>query len=151
MNILPFSFFYLRHVDLMGSSISCSRTCFFKLRMYVMGEGLGKTSTALSSGFFHSLELWVNLFLLATLVLMSSQGYVTDRAWEKCSHPWGIFFYSQQLTKVYNARLKLARLVIFLPPSDVYVRSFSFSVTITLIKFLVHKAISDWDCLWSKS
>ena len=30
-----------------------------------MGEGLGKN--------FHSLELWVSLFLLANLVLMSSQ------------------------------------------------------------------------------
>ena len=30
-----------------------------------MGEGLGKN--------FHSLELWVNLFLLINLVLMSSQ------------------------------------------------------------------------------
>ena len=39
---------------------------FFELWMYAVGEGLGKN--------FHSLELWVNLFLLANLVLMSSQG-----------------------------------------------------------------------------
>ena len=46
-----FTFFCLRHIGLLASSISCSRTCFFfELRMYVMGEGLGKTSTALSSG-----------------------------------------------------------------------------------------------------
>ena len=37
---------------------------FFELWVYVMGERLGKN--------FRSLELWVNLFLLANLMLMSS-------------------------------------------------------------------------------
>ena len=35
----------------------------FELWMYVVGDGLGKN--------FHSLELWVTLFLLTNLVLMS--------------------------------------------------------------------------------
>ena len=49
-------------------------------------------------------------------------------------------FYLSSATswKVYNAPLKP---VIFLSPSDVYVRS--FFVTITLIKFLLHKALCD--------
>ena len=37
----------------------------FELWVNAMEEGLGKN--------FHSLELWINLFLLANLVLMSSQ------------------------------------------------------------------------------
>ena len=46
-----FTFFCLRIVSLLGSSISCSRTChFIELWMNAMGKGLGKISTALSSG-----------------------------------------------------------------------------------------------------
>ena len=51
---------------------------------------------------------------------------------------YSFYLFSATSWKVYNAPLKP---VIFLPPSDVYVRS--FSVTITLIKFLLHKALSD--------
>ena len=40
-----------QYIHLKGSSISCSRTClFFEFWMNVMGKGLGKTSTVLSSG-----------------------------------------------------------------------------------------------------
>ena len=51
---------------------------------------------------------------------------------------YSFYLFSATSWKVYSAPLKP---VIFLPPSDVYVRS--FSVTITLIKFLLHKALSD--------
>ena len=48
--------------------------------------------------------------------------------------------------KLCNALFKLERWVLFLSPSDVYVyvRSFLYP----LIKFLLHKALSDWDCVF---
>ena len=100
-----------------------------------MGEGLGKN--------FHSFELWVNPLLLVNLMLMSSQDvcYRKGSGWN--FHNLEVFFsYSQQLEEKYiTPCLKLARRAIFLPPSKVYIRS--FSVTITLIKFLLQKTVSD--------
>ena len=62
----------------------------FELWMYVVGDGLGKN--------FHSLELWVNLFLLANLMLMSSQGVCYGKGSGQNSHSLEVFFiYSQQL------------------------------------------------------
>ena len=52
--------------------------------MYVMGESLGKH--------FHSLELWVNLFLLANLVLMSSQDVCYGTGSGQNSHSLEVFF-----------------------------------------------------------
>ena len=48
--------------------------------MCVMEEGLDKN--------FHSLKFWVNLFLLANFVLMSSQDVrYQERVWVKFSQP----------------------------------------------------------------
>ena len=70
--------------------------------MYVMIEGLGKTS--------HSLELWVNLFLLDNLVLMSSQDVCYGKHLGKIFTALNNFFYSQQLAeKNIMPYLKLAR------------------------------------------
>ena len=76
-------------------------------------------------------------------MLMSSQDvcYRKGSGWN--FHNLEVFFsYSQQLEEKYiTPCLKLARRAIFLPPSKVYIRS--FSVTITLIKFLLQKTVSD--------
>ena len=62
--------------------------------MSVMEKVLGKN--------FHSLELWVNLFLLDNLVLMSSQDVCYGKESGKNSHSLEVFFiYSQQLIKKY--------------------------------------------------
>ena len=50
-----------------------------------MGEGLGKN--------FHSLELWVNLFSLANLVLMSSQDVCYGKGSGQNSHSLEVFLY----------------------------------------------------------
>ena len=52
--------------------------------MYVMGEGLGKN--------FHTFELWVNPFLLANLVLMSSQDICYGKGSGQNSHSLEVFF-----------------------------------------------------------
>ena len=66
----------------------------FELWMYVVGDGLGKN--------FHSLELWVNLFLLANLTLMSSQDVCYGKGSGQNSHSLEVFFiYSQQLVEKY--------------------------------------------------
>ena len=70
--------------------------------MYITGEGLGKN--------FHSLELWVNLFLLDNLVLMSSQDVCYGKGLGKIFTALNNFFYSQQLAEKYiMPYLKLAR------------------------------------------
>ena len=46
--------------------------------------------------------------------------------------------------KLYNALFKLVRWVLFLSPSDIYVGSFLYP----LIKYLLHKSLSDWDCVF---
>ena len=62
--------------------------------MNVMRKGLGKN--------FHSLELWVNLFLLANLALMSSQDVCYGKGSGQNSHSLEVFFiYSQQLVEKY--------------------------------------------------
>ena len=93
----------------------------FELWMYVMGESLGKN--------FHSLELWVNLFLLTNLVLMSSQDVCYRKGSAKFSQPWGIFCL---FSDVYKALLKLMRWVLFCPL--LISMSEAFSVTFTLNK-----------------
>ena len=50
-----------------------------------MGEGLGKN--------VHSLELWVNLFSLANLVLMSSQDVCYGKRSEQNSQSLEVFLY----------------------------------------------------------
>ena len=63
---------------------------FFELWMYAVGKGLGKN--------FHSLELWVNLFLLANLMLMSSQGVCYGKGSGQNSDSLEVFFiYFQKL------------------------------------------------------
>ena len=62
----------------------------FELWMNVMRKVLGKN--------FHSLELWVNLFLLANLTLMSSQDVCYGKGSGQNSHSLEVFFiYSKQL------------------------------------------------------
>ena len=53
--------------------------------MYITGEGLGKN--------FHSLELWVNLFSLANLVLMASQDVCYGKGSGQNSHSLEVFLY----------------------------------------------------------
>ena len=65
-----------------------------ELWMNVMRKVLGKN--------FHSLELWVNLFLLANLTLMSSQDVCYGKGSGQNSHSLEVFFiYSQQLVEKY--------------------------------------------------
>ena len=52
------------------------------------------------------------------------------------------YLFSAASIKVHSALLKLTNCVLFLPDSDIYVRS--FSITFTFIKFLLYKALSDW-------
>ena len=62
--------------------------------MYVMGEGVGKN--------FHSLEFWVNWFLLGDLTLMSSQDICYRKGSGQNSHSLEVFFISsQQLVEKY--------------------------------------------------
>ena len=56
------------------------------------------------------------------------------------------YLFSAASWKVYNILLKLVRWVFFLPPSDVYVRSFPYPFT--LIKYLLYKALSDLNCIF---
>ena len=67
---------------------------FLELLMCDMG-GLGKN--------FYRLELWVNLFLLAYLMLMLSQDIHDRKVSEQNSHSLVVFFlmYSQQLVEKY--------------------------------------------------
>ena len=96
----------------------------FELWMYVIGESLDKN--------FHSLELWVNLFLL-TNVLISSQDVRYRKGSAKFSQPWGIFYlFSAASWDVYKALLKLVRWVLFCPL--LISMSEAFSVTFTLNK-----------------
>ena len=93
---------------------------------------------------FHSLELWVNLFLLTNLILMSSQDVCYRKGPGGNFHSLEVFLFlfSAASRKVYNALLKTS-------PVDSLSALFQclcqklFSVTITLIKFLLHKALSD--------
>ena len=82
-----------------------------------MGEGLGKTSTALSSGLTHSFWLiscWCH-----------PRMYVMGKGLGKIFTTLRYFFlFSAASRKVYKDLLKLTRWVIFLPSFDVYVRSF---------------------------
>ena len=92
-------------------------------------------------------KVWVKLvnqFLLTNLMLMSSQDVCYRKGSGRNFHSLEVFFsYSQQLEEKYiTPCLKLARRAIFLPPSEVYIRSF-FLVAITLTKFLLHKTLSD--------
>ena len=84
-----------------------------------MGEGLGKISTASSPGLTHSFWL-ISCWRHPRI-------YIIGNGLGKISTALGyIFLFSAASRKVYNALLKLARRVIFLLPSDVYVRSFFF-------------------------
>lgn len=89
---------------------------FLELLMCDMGEGLGKN--------FHSLELWVNLFLLADLMLMLSQDVHDREVSEQNAHSLeGFFFFfffvfSAASLEIYKALLKLVRQVPLLPPSQ---------------------------------
>ena len=53
--------------------------------MYIMGEGLGKN--------VRSLELWVNLFSLAHLMLMLSQDVCYGKESGQNSHSFEVFLY----------------------------------------------------------
>ena len=84
-----------------------------------MGEGLGRTSTALSSGIICS--FWL------ILCWCHPRMYVMGKGLGKIFTALNIFFYSQQLAEKYiMPYLKLARLVIILSLSGVYVRSFFY-------------------------
>ena len=101
------------------------------LKMYVTNKGLGKTFTALSSGLTHSFWLilcWCHLRMYVT-------GKGLGKIFTTLRHSFYLF--STANRKVYNALLKLLRQVLFLPLSDIYVKS--FSIIFTLIKFLLHK------------
>ena len=50
---------------------------------------------------------------------------------------------------LYNIQLKTSSGVLFLPPSDAYVRSFLY-LLYTLIKLCYTKALSDQACLWPR-
>ena len=54
---------------------------------------------------------------------------------------YSFYLFSAASSKVYNALLNLAKWVLFLPSSDVYVRSFSYPFY-TLIKLYNTKALS---------
>ena len=60
------------------------------------------------------------------------------------------FLFSTASRKVYNSLLKTSKTSNLSTPFW-YLMSEDFSVTITLIKFLQHKALGDLDCLWSWS
>ena len=107
---------------------SRTRLCF-ELWMNVMEEGLGRTPTAVSSG------------LTFLLVRMSSQDVCYGKGSAQNFHSLEVllffFFYSQQLAEKYIFPcLKPAKWVIFLPASDVYVRSFFLSLLLNNISNL---------------
>ena len=62
-------------------------------------------------------------------------GVAQSRTWLKRQQ-------QQQQQWLYNIQLKTSRAVLFLPPSDAYVRSFLY-LLYTLIKFYFTKALSD--------
>lgn len=98
---------------------------FFKLWIYVMGEGLGKNFHSCSSGLtcsFWLISCWCH-----------PRRYVTGKGLEKFSKSWGIFYLvSAASWEVYNALLKVVRWV--LSCSLLTSMSEAFSVTFTLDK-----------------
>ena len=76
--------------------------------------------------------------------------YVMEKGMGKIFTPLRHSFYLFSIAnrKVYNALLKLDGRYSFYPL--LMTISETFSVTVTLIKFLLHKALSDRDCLWSQ-
>ena len=85
--------------------------------MHVMIEGLVKTFTALSSGL--TCSFWL------ILCWYHPRMYVMAKGLGKTFTALSIFFHSQQIAEKYiMPYLKLARWVIILSLSDVYVRSF---------------------------
>ena len=98
---------------------------FFKLWIYVMGEGLGKNFHSCSSGLtcsFWLISCWCH-----------PRRYVRGKGLEKFSQSWGIFYlFSAASWEVYKALLKLLRWV--LSCSLLMSMSEAFSVTFTLDK-----------------
>ena len=62
---------------------------------------------------------------------------------------YSFYLFSAASWEVYKVLLKLVRRVLFLPPSDVYVRSFLCSITLN--KILHTKLWVTETCLWSRS
>ena len=63
--------------------------------MYVKEDSPGEN--------FHNLELWVNLFLLANIILMSSQDVCSGKGSGQNSHSLEVYFIcSQQLVEKYT-------------------------------------------------
>ena len=113
--------------------------CYFK--MYVMKKGLGKTFTALSSGLTHS--FW--LISCCCHLRMYVTGKGLGKIFTTLRHSFYLFLTAN--IKVYNGLLKLLRQVLFLPPSDIYVKSlfyhFHFSKSPA-----TQRLLSDWDCIF---
>ena len=97
--------------------------------MYVIGEGLGKTSTTLSSGL--TCSFWLISCWCQPRMYVMGKGLHTIFT---VLRYYFFFFYSQQLAEKYIFPcLKSAKWVIFLPASDVYVRSFFLSLLLNNI------------------
>ena len=126
-----------------STALSFGLTCSFWLisfwchpRMYVTGNGLEEIFTALRYFFFYSQQLAEKYIIPCSLPGSSVHGIFQARVLEWAAIAFSVLKTSQ----VDNLSPLFQRLCQKL-----------FSVTITLIKFLLHKALSDWDCLWSWS
>ena len=111
------------------------------LKMYAMKKGLGKTFTTLSSGLTHSFWLiswWHHLRMYVT-------GKGLGKIFTTLRH--SIYLFSTANRKVYNALLKLVRQVLFLSPSDTYVKSFFYHFHFNKIP-ATQKLLSDWHCIF---
>ena len=97
-------------------------------------------------------------------ILWPRRNHLVPRLSQNASYGWGAWCHSElrhsflSLTDcwwLYNMQLKTSRRVLFLPPSDAYVRSFLY-LLYTLIKLYYAKALSnqasslalDWLLLW---
>ena len=123
------------------------------LRLYVNDYNCNKSCLGnCFSVTIHIIHKYVarNLLLLANLVLKLSQDACLGRGSGRTftTLRYSFYLFSAASWKVYNVLLQLVSWILYLPLSDV--RSFylrSFLCPITVYKMLLHKALSDWDCV----
>ena len=139
-NVLDYVNDYNVNVNYYNCNKSCLGTCYSTLvplitqQQYILPRDIAQTLPGTHSPWLILCQSYLRMYGLGKgLVKLSVLRY-------------SFYLFSAASWKVYNALLNLAKWVLFLPSSDVYVRS--FLCPFISIKSLLHKALSDWDCIF---
>ena len=107
------------------------------LRLYVNDYNCNKSCPEMLSGICSP---WLILCQSYLWIYVLGKGKNSNKSSNRTltTLRYSFYLFSTTSWEIYKVPLKLLRQILFLPPSDIYIRSFLWSVTL-------HKALNDWN------